>query len=222
MKKQSLVLISLALSLASAVFAHRSEEGLEVAETIINLSKSIVNDISPPPVGAERIVTDATITDEGTTRIYNIEGKDVSHSGRVYSTYWIRLRKQISATDTIIPVARPVRQDTQKIIEALLNSLYDIADMDLDHRRIVLDSVTEVSADPLTFELIGENRVCRHVEQNTFKITITRHIERNRPFYETQLLMPYSLGDNTDGNDEEVVEENHDETNHEGHDDMNV
>lgn len=181
-----------------------SDESLDVAEAIITMSKGIIHDINPPVIGAERIVTEATVSDDNNVRTYYIEGQDVYHTGRVLSTYWIRLQKQIShenpatpytvnVMDQPIPLAgRVLEEEAQNLIASLLNGLYDIAEMDLDHRKVILHDIVRTNEEPLTYELVGENRVCEHVELNTFKIILTRYVERNRPSYVTELIKPYN------------------------------
>lgn len=215
MKKRSLIFALAITLLAPALYAdpiarELNNESLEVAELIINLSKSIIKDLNPPVTGAERTVTNATITEEGNTRTFYLEGKDVFHTGRVISTYWIRLHKQITAENTTVYTAdvnssptvmagRALDEEAQLLAGPLLNSIYDIAEMDLDHRRVILDRITEIRSDderdPWIFELIGINQVCAHTDLNTFKITLSRKLVRNRPLYEAELTIPYNWAD---------------------------
>jgi len=181
-------------------------QGLEVAQLIIHLSKSIVRDLNPPVTGAERTVTSAVVSDEGSMRSYYIEGEDVYHNGRVISNYWIRLSMPLTEAsapwavrmevgDGEAPMAgKPLEQETVNLIGPLLNSLYDIANLKLDHSRVILDRITEASQESsLVYELYGLNDVCEHVDLNSFKLVITRQLLRNRPAYETELTLPYRL-----------------------------
>lgn len=209
MFKKSMASIALAFTffapslVADPIVHELNNESLEVAELIVNLSKSIVNDLNPPVTGAERIVTNATVTDEGTTRTFYIEGKDVYHTGRVTSTYWIRLHKQIRPNNaTTAAISYPLDDEAKTLVGALLNSLYDVAEFELDHRRVILDRIYEINSDnaqdPWTFEIHGVNQVCAHTELNTFKITVSRILQRNRPIYTSEIVIPYSPepGDN--------------------------
>lgn len=187
--------------------SYTTQESFEVASLIISLSKSITNDLNPPATGAERTVTKATVSEEGNSRVYLIEGKDVYHTGRVLSTYWLRLIKPLSTEGAAIlnvgnntknlpapmpALGRTLSDEAQRLIGPLLNSLYEIADLRIDHRRVHLEEINETSADPLTFEIIGLNDICEHEELNRFKLTLIRHFERNRPSYETILEHPYT------------------------------
>lgn len=173
-----------------------TDDSVEVAETVIHFSRSIIRDINPPATGAERIVRHATVSDEGNLRTYFIEGEDVYHTGRVLSTFWIRLHKQISATDASYNRApRDLAPETQNFLGLLLNSLYDIAELSLDHQKVALDRITTenvgISEGPQIFEISGINQVCEHTELNTFKLIITRFLDRNRPIYDVELIKPY-------------------------------
>lgn len=183
-----------------------SIDSLDVAESIINLAPSIARDLNPPANGAERTVTQATVTDEGNTRTYYIEGEDVYHNGRVLSTYWLRIVKKITrvgdkdtasysidANNGPMPLqGRRLEAETEGLIAALLNVVYDVADMNISHKSVFLNHVAQTESELLGFELFGVNNVCEHVDQNTFKLTITRHFDNNRPSYEAVLTLPYA------------------------------
>lgn len=187
---------------------YNTDETFEVASLIIGLAQDIAYDLNPPAAGAERTVTKATVTDEGRSRTYYIEGKDVYHTGKVLSNYWIKLTKVLSAGDE--PFADVVVSDsevsdepaygsaltdeTQRLIGPLLNGIYDIAELSLDHGRVVLEDIVEASSDPLVFEIVGVNDVCEHEDLNRFKLSIIRHFERSRPSYEIRLDKPFDLG----------------------------
>lgn len=170
------------------------EEALDVAELIIRLARDITNDISPPATGAERTVTQATVTNQGGLRVYRIEGKDVYHTGRVLSTYRITLQKSVSVSDGLLD--KDLDVETYGIIEALLNGLQDIAEMNLTHSKVKLNYATLLNTpedeNRLVYEFEGVNEVCEHTELNTFKITVTREVERSRPRYTTELQLPYA------------------------------
>lgn len=192
------------LGAASNATEYAAEESYEVASLIINLSQSITRDLKPPATGAERIVTKALVSDEGTNRVYYIEGKDVYHTGRVLSTYWLRLIKplnlgtmnaSVSISDHHDGHGRAVSDETTRLLGPLLNGLYDIALFNLDHRRVVIETITEPSSEPFTIEIVGLNDICTHDELNRFRLTLTRHIERNRAWYETVIEHPYGWSD---------------------------
>jgi hypothetical protein len=178
-------------------------ESLPVGEMIINLAQSIVQDLHPPAQGAERKVTNAGVTYGENTVAYYIEGKDVLHNDRVLSTYWIRLTKKINpgfAEGYSLAVgsgASPkegitLLPETQEFIAVLLNGIYDVVELDLEHKRVKLDRIVKLNQDPLSFEIYGVNQICKHVELNNFKITITRNVDdRNRSSYRTELVHPY-------------------------------
>jgi hypothetical protein len=210
MKKRPLALLFSVLSiLAYGVFAeqvknHREAEELDVAQLLVNLSPGIVAELNPPATGAERMVTTATVSEEGHIRTYYIEGQDVYHNGRVLSTFWIRLQKQISGDGISIAsghegahpaLGHTLESETQNLIASLLNGLYDIAYMDLDHSQVELKLIKLSNLDPWTYELIGENKVCKHMDLNTFKMVVARTVDRNRTSYESMLHLPYTLTD---------------------------
>ncbi|HXW52613.1 MAG TPA: hypothetical protein VEL47_00780, partial [Myxococcota bacterium] len=88
---------------------------------------------------------------------------------------------------------RPLTEEAKELIGPLLNSVYDVEELKLDHKRVKLDRITKANLDPLTFEIYGVNDICEHTELNTFKMTITRNVdERSRPSYSTVLVHPYS------------------------------
>ncbi len=171
------------------------QDSLEAAELLIKLSDGVVRDIQPPSQGAERIVTRASMSTDRGVRTYDIEGKDVYHTGRVLSTFHIRLQKQVKSTDAV-EAKRALSPEAIQLVEALLNVLHDIADMQLDHKKVLLDSFVAsapVAEDELkVFEIFGVNEVCEHTELNTFKIVITRFAQEGRAFYEVDLIKPYS------------------------------
>jgi hypothetical protein len=212
MKKRKTLIITLLATMftsllsASPTSEHYFDEDLDVAELIINVSPKIANELNPPAIGAERIVTNATVKDEGHIRTYYIEGQDVYHTGKVLSTYWIRLVKSFSidnALDVELFInentstvhGHELNEETKSLIGFLLNGIYDIADMSLDHSRVLLNSVNKTGEEPLSFEIIGNNKVCEHDDLNTFKIAVTRHLERSRPLYFTDLILPYEYGE---------------------------
>lgn len=171
------------------------QDSLDIAELVIKLSRGIVNDIQPPSQGAERLVTRAIMSTDRGLRTYEIEGKDVYHTGRVLSTFRIRLQKHVQSTNNF-EAARALSPEAIEVLEALLNVLHDVADFQLDHQKILLDNYVAsapAAEDELkVFELQGVNEVCEHTELNTFKITITRFMQGRRAFYEVQLIKPYS------------------------------
>jgi hypothetical protein len=175
-----------------------ADESREVAEVLINFSRSIIRDINPPATGAERIVRNATLSDEGLVRTYFIEGEDL-YRGRVISTFWIRLHKQIALESDSIPQGRrALSSETQALIGHLLNSLYDIADLNLDHQKVVLDRITTQNADndddTAIIEILGLNQVCEHNDLNSFKLIITRSLLRSHPIYDVELIKPFLPG----------------------------
>ncbi len=180
---------------------YTSDENFEVATLILNLSKSIAADLDPPATGAERTVTKALVSDEGQSRVYHIEGKDVYHTGRVLSTYWLRLTTSrtgasVAVMDSREPArGRAVSQETQRLIAPLLNSVYEIAELDIDHRRIVLEQISEPSSEPLVLEIVGLNNICIHDDLNRFRLTLSRLWERNRANYIVNFDHPFSYGE---------------------------
>lgn len=194
--KFSLILL-FAIFAVSHLNATRVDDSLDVAELIIQLSKSITDDLHPPAVGAERQVTNATVSEEGHLRVYYIEGKDVYRTGRVLNNFSIRLQKWISFEDGVVADAngRDLDAETLQLISALLNGLYDVAEMDLAHDKVELkfigvqNSATET---PLVYELEGINRVCEHDDLNSFKITIARREESRGVWYDVSFVKPYA------------------------------
>jgi hypothetical protein len=182
-----------------------NQEGLEVAEMIISLAPGIVGDLNPPARGAERTVTKGTIDDNGSRRIYYIEGQDVYHNGRVLGTYWMRLTKLYGANSNNASVldlgmnasllpdeGRPMSPETHELIGPLLNVIYDIEAMSLTHNKVKLEEIVKANHDPLSYEIYGVNDICEHVELNQFKIAFSRHIdERNHPSFVTEIFPPY-------------------------------
>lgn len=198
MKSFKLIIVLLCALAAPLLNAAQVDDGLDVAELIIQLSQSITSDLHPPAVGAERQVTSTTVTEEGHLRVYYIQGKDVYRTGRVLNTFTIRLQKWIaSQEDDFVSdgTGRELDETNLQLISALLNSLYDIAEMDLSHDKVELkfigvqNSATET---PLVYELEGINRVCEHDELNSFKITVSRHEEPRGTWYEVSFVKPYS------------------------------
>lgn len=183
-----------------------SADSLDVAASIINLAPSIASKLSPPSAGAERTVTNATVNDEGNTRTYYIEGEDVYYTGRVLSTYWLKIVKEITKAgelDTFSysvhvgnrPTSAegwPLEEETKGLVAGLLNVVHDLSELKIDHSRVVINRVFQPASELVVFELLGVNNVCDHIDQNTFKLTVTRHFERNRPSYETVLTLPYT------------------------------
>lgn len=200
MTKTRFALIAMMFScIAQGLLAERSDlngQSLEVAETIINLAPGISHDLNPPATGADRIVTHATVSWEGNIHVYTIEGKDVLPNGRITNTYRIRLEKHVATRNMGPTVTKALEPEAHWLIGALLNGLYDIAQLNLEHRVVDLSRATELisetNEDILTYELVGINRVCEHDELNSFQLLITRSIERNRPFYDVQLIKPYA------------------------------
>lgn len=200
MTKRRFAMIAMMLTcFAHSLLADRSDlnsQSLEVAETIINLAPGLSRDLNPPVTGADRIVTHATVTWEGNAHIYNIEGKDVLPNGRITHNYRIRLEKHVATRNLGPTITEALEPEAHWLIGALLNGLYDIAQLNLDHRVVDLNRATELisetNGDVLTYELVGINRVCEHDDQNSFQILITRTIEHNRPFYDVQLIKPYA------------------------------
>lgn len=205
--KRTLWLLSFFAALMIAQVTHAdavSNEGLEVAETIIKFAPGINNELTPPSQGAERTVTRALVKDEGNFRTFFIEGKDV-YRGRVLSTYWIRLQKQINLSDapeifmdSVEILTEPesfngvlLSEETHQLIGPILNSLYEIGDLRVDHSRVLLHSIIKTTEEPLTYEFVGENDVCEHRELNTFMLVITRRLEGSRVWYETNFSKPY-------------------------------
>lgn len=189
MKNRYLVFLAAFMSLQlSAGHLESGNEDVDVAELIIHLAPRIASNLNPPVVGAERVVTAARVSEEGSVRTYYIEGEDVNQQGRVFNSYWIRLSKPIDDADAIH--SRELAPETLDLVGPLLNSVYDFAEMDLDHQKVELSQIVKTSDDPLILEISGVNHVCEHVDLNSFNITITRHIERNRPSYETSIHWP--------------------------------
>lgn len=198
--------LALAILLGSSAKAdiYTPPESLEVASLLIRLSRSISNALDRPEIGAERIVSKAIISDEGNSRIHYIEGYDVSSSGRIISTYWLRVKTPLSSHEGMVmdggmneeanelAPGRAVPEETRRLIELLLNSLHEIADFNLDHSRVRLEEVIESSSDPLTVEIVGVNDVCDHEHFNRFKLTVIRHEQENQPYYETRLEHPFN------------------------------
>lgn len=194
------VFLLAAFSSAYSHASHYSEnETYEVASLIINLSKSITRDLSPPRSGAERTVTKAVVSEDNNSRIYYIEGKDIYHTGRVVSTYWIRLTKPLygpmmTAQVEIMngePVwGRDLPEETTKLLGPLLNSLYDIAELDLAHRNVVIEEIADHDAD--TIHIVGLNQVCDHDDLNRFRLSMMRRVEGSRTWYETNIEHPFT------------------------------
>ncbi|USN51475.1 MAG: hypothetical protein H6731_03445 [Myxococcales bacterium] len=181
------------------ILAEQSElndESIEIAELIVKLAPDIALDLARPATGADRIVTHATKTWEGNRYIYLIEGQDVLHDGRVLSNYQIRLEKYVSLTNSNHSITSPLPAESFWLIGALLNGLYDIAEMNLEHRAVELDYATEIISENedevLTYELVGINKVCDHDELNTFKIIVTRYWQHRRPYYVVNFIKPYN------------------------------
>lgn len=182
------------------------DESIDVAQIVINLSPGIVNDLNPPATGAERTITNATITDNANSRVYFIEGEDVYHNGRVLGTYWIRLTKHfgLNAIDSVSIATgtspthsegRPMSPETHELIGPLLNVIYDIEAMSLTHAKVRLEQIVKANHEPLSFEILGVNDVCEHADLNSFKIALSRHLdEKNRPSFTTELFHPHSSG----------------------------
>lgn len=183
---------------------YTSNESFEVASLIISLSKSIARDLAPPAQWAERIVTKAVVTEENNSRTYYIEGKDIRR-GAVLGTYWLRLIKPLGANDSTIRVAsdmsdshapppsfgRAIPEEAQRLLGPLLNSLYDIAELNLDHRKVLISEISEPNSSPLTIQIVGVNNICIHEELNRFRLTLTHRTERNRTWYDANLEHPY-------------------------------
>jgi len=204
MKAKILVLaISLLGMPLLATLDEHYQDDLEIAELIINLSQSITYDLHPPAIGAERMVTNASVSDSGGVRTYFIEGRDIYSTGRVLKTYWIRISKQITESSSNVTmdiihdpgalptIGRSLSQETQGLIQTLLNSIYKISEMRLDHDRVLIHHVEKTSSEPISFEIVGINNICEHVEQNKFKVIILRTVDHYGPSYFTQLIHPY-------------------------------
>jgi hypothetical protein len=174
-------------------------ESYEVATLVINLAKGIARNLGAPIIGAERIVTRAVVSEDYNSRIYYIEGKDIHHTGLVVSTFWLRLTKPVGGSmmtasvdvlDHHEPIwGRPLPLETARLLGPLLNSLYDIADLDLDHRKVVIEDIWEGEAD--TIHILGLNKICDHDSLNRFRLSLIRRSEGNRAWYETELEHPY-------------------------------
>lgn len=202
MKNLVLIMSLLALPIFAAINEHH-EDNLEIAELIFNLSQDIAYDLHPPATGAERLVTHASVSDSAGIRTYYIEGKDVYYTGRVLKNYWIRITREITEPSFHVSIevdpepihhpslGRTLSLETQEFTQALLNSVYKISEMRLDHDRVLIDDVERTSHDALSFEIVGINNICEHVEQNKFKVVILRTIEDERASYLTQLIHPY-------------------------------
>lgn len=190
------------LFIAMALFcgllsAERYDQGLDAAELIIRLAPSITRDLAPPVTGAERTVTHATMHQENGLRIYYIEGQDIHHSGRVYGNYRLTVQKTVAPRNNDwAPIDHDLSVEAKHLIEVLLNGLYDVADLEtLTHNKVNLTTVAVQNSSeenaPEVYEFIGINNVCEHDELNTFKLVITRTLERNRAHYETSLIKPW-------------------------------
>ena len=109
------------------------------------------------------------------------------------------MHKQIALESDSIPQGRrALSSETQALIGHLLNSLYDIADLNLDHPKVVLDRITTQNADndddTAIIEILGLNQVCEHNDLNSFKLIITRSLLRSHPIYDVELIKPFLPG----------------------------
>ncbi len=202
MKNLSLILSLLAMPIFAAI-PEDQEDSRDIAALIFNLSQDIAYDLHPPASGAERLVTNASVSDSAGIRSYYIEGKDVYYTGRVLKTFWIRISRELSelsfhANIEVDPepihhpsLGRTLSGPTQELTQALLNSVYKISELRLDHERVLIDHVERTSNDPLSFEIVGINNICEHVDLNKFKVIILRTVEDYRASYLTQLIHPY-------------------------------
>jgi hypothetical protein len=202
MKNLALIISLFSMPILAAINEHQ-EDNLEIAALIFNLSQDIAYDLHPPATGAERLVTHASVSDSAGIRTYHIEGRDVYYTGRVLKTYWIRISREITETAFHASIevdpepiyqpnlGRTLSAETQELTQALLNSVYKISELRLDHERVLIDHVEKTSYDPLSFEIVGINNICEHVELNKFKVIILRTVEDYRASYLTQLIHPY-------------------------------
>lgn len=169
------------------------ENILNTPQLMLNLAPGIAKNLNPPAIGSERKVNNVLVHEENGLRTYIIEGKDIYYTGRVLNTFRLRLQQSINHRDSI---SYTLDSESQKIVEALLNTIYQISELGLNYNDVILEQLInntdEANHDLVKYDIIGLNNICEHVELNSFKLSLVREVnERGYINWYADLEKPY-------------------------------